>query len=40
MLNKHEGATQQAILNGLELLKPQAIADSEATVVVYYSIHS
>ena len=34
-----EGATQQAILDGLEWLKAQATADSEATVIVYYSGH-
>jgi hypothetical protein len=34
-----EGATQQAILNSLELLKPQAITDPGVTVVLYYSRH-
>ncbi len=33
------GATRQNILEGLEWLKVQAVADSEATVVVYYSGH-
>ena len=34
-----EGATQQAILDGLEWLKIQATADSDATAIVYYSGH-
>ena len=34
-----EGATQQAILDGLAWLKIQAGADREATVIVYYSGH-
>jgi hypothetical protein len=34
-----EGATQQAIVEGLEWLKAQATADSGATVIVYYSGH-
>jgi hypothetical protein len=33
------GATRNAILNGLNWLKEQAAADSEATVLVYYSGH-
>ena len=33
------GATRSAILEGLDWLKGQAAADSEATVVVYYSGH-
>ena len=34
-----QGATQQAILNGLTWLKRQAVADPAATVIVYYSGH-
>ncbi|WP_008313984.1 caspase domain-containing protein [Leptolyngbya sp. PCC 6406] len=34
-----EDATHQAILDGLEWLKAQATADSEATVIIYYSGH-
>jgi uncharacterized caspase-like protein len=33
------GATRRAVLDGLNWLKEQAAADSEATVVVYYSGH-
>ncbi len=32
-------ATRQAIIDGLNWLKDQAVADSEATIVVYYSGH-
>ena len=35
-----EGATQQAIVDGLEWLKAQATVDSEATITMYYSGHS